>query len=109
LREGGEEDGVDAEGVDVVEALGDAFEVAGAVGVGVAEGARVDLVEDGVLEPGLRGEAGADPAGAGEGLGVESDGARECGERDGESGEDGFRGSDGSRSWCALVCWLPVA
>ena len=49
---GGDPDGVDAEGLEVVEALGDAVEVADAVAVGVLEAAGVDLVDDGVLPPG---------------------------------------------------------
>ena len=49
--EGGEPDGVDAEGRQVGDAAGDAGEVADAVAVGVGEGARVDLVDDGVLPP----------------------------------------------------------
>ena len=49
---GGDPDGVDAEGLEVVEARGDAVEVADAVAVGVLEAARVDLVDDGVLPPG---------------------------------------------------------
>jgi len=59
VAEGGDEagvqpDGVDAEVAEVGELLDDAAEVADAVAVGVAEGLRVDLVEDGVLEPGRR-------------------------------------------------------
>ena len=49
---GRDPDGVDAELLEVVEALGDAVEVADAVAVGVLEGARVDLVDDCVLPPG---------------------------------------------------------
>ncbi len=41
----GEQDGVGAERMDVVEALGDAFEAFG------AEAVRVDLINDGVLPP----------------------------------------------------------
>ena len=37
--------------MEIVEALGDAVEVADAVVVGVLEAARVDLVDDGVLPP----------------------------------------------------------
>ena len=48
---GRDPDGVDAEGLEVVEALGDAVEVADAVAVGVLEGAGVDLVDDGVVLP----------------------------------------------------------
>ncbi len=50
---GGEPDGVDAEVLQVVEPLGDAVEVADAVTVGVLEAAGVDLVDDGVLPPGV--------------------------------------------------------
>ncbi len=49
---GGDPDGVDAEGLEVVEALGDAVEVADAVSVGVLKAAGVDLVDYGVLPPG---------------------------------------------------------
>ena len=44
-------DAVDAEPLQVVELLGQADEVAAAVGVAVGEAADVDLVEDGALEP----------------------------------------------------------
>ncbi len=50
---GGDPDGVDAELLDVVEARGDAFDVADAVAVGVLKAAGVDLVDDGVLPPGV--------------------------------------------------------
>ncbi len=49
---GRDPDGVDAEGFEVAEALGDAVEVANAVAVGVLKAARVDLVEDGMFPPG---------------------------------------------------------
>ena len=49
---GRDPDGVDAEGLEVVEALGDAVEVADAVAVGVLEAAGIDLVDDRVLPPG---------------------------------------------------------
>ncbi len=48
---GRDPDGVDAEGLQVVEALGDAVEIADAVAVGVLKAAWVDLVDDGVLPP----------------------------------------------------------
>jgi hypothetical protein len=48
---GGEPDGVDAEGFEVVEVGGDAVQVADAVAVGVLITARVDLVDDGVFPP----------------------------------------------------------
>ena len=69
--DGGEEEGVGAEGVDVVEALGYAVEAAGCwvfVG-GRVEVEGVHLVDDGVLPPDVGVHAGADPTGAGEGLG----------------------------------------
>jgi len=47
-------DRVDAEVMEVGQLLDDPAEVADAVAVGVAEGLRVDLVEDGVFEPGGR-------------------------------------------------------
>ena len=49
--EGADPERVDAERLEVAEAPGDAVEVAGAVAVGVLEGARVDLVEDAGLPP----------------------------------------------------------
>ena len=63
--DGGEEEAVDAEGLDVVETLGDAVETAAAVG---AEVDRIDFVDDGMFPPDVGIDAGADPAGAGEGL-----------------------------------------
>ena len=44
-------DGVDAEGLQIVEAGGDAFDVADAVAVGILKTARVDLVENRVTPP----------------------------------------------------------
>ena len=70
-RDFGEKDGVCAEGVDVVEALGDAVKAARCwvfVG-GRVEVERVHLVDDGVLPPDVGVHSGADPARAGEGLG----------------------------------------
>ncbi|GAV95278.1 hypothetical protein ADENT20671_2062 [Actinomyces denticolens] len=57
--EGGQPDGVDAEGGEVGGAVGDTSEVPDAVAVGVGEGAGVDLVDDGVAPPvGVRGRCG---------------------------------------------------
>jgi hypothetical protein len=69
--DGGEEEGVGAEGVDVVETLGYAVEAAaGGVFVGGrVEIERIHLVDDGVLPPDVGVHAGADPARASEGLG----------------------------------------
>ena len=53
----GDPDGVDAEPLDVVEAVVDPGEVADAVAVGVEETARVDLVDSGAAPPGTRGVA----------------------------------------------------
>ena len=64
----GEEERVDAEGLDVVEVLGDAVEAAAAGG---AEVDGIYLVDDGVLPPDVRVDAGAGPAGACEDLGVD--------------------------------------
>ena len=44
-------DGVDAEIVEVVEARGDALDVADAVAIGVLKAARIKLVDDGVTPP----------------------------------------------------------
>ena len=63
--EGGKEKGVRAEGMDVVEMQSDAVEGVASGGVEVD---GVDLVDDGVLPPDVGVDAGADPAGAGEGL-----------------------------------------
>ena len=49
--DGREPDRVDAEFLQVVEALGDAVQVADAVAVRVLKAARIDLVDDGVLPP----------------------------------------------------------
>ena len=51
---GAEPDDVDAEVLEVIEAAGDAVEVADAVAVRVLEGARVDLVDDCFFPPALR-------------------------------------------------------
>ena len=51
LEERQQPDAVHAQPLQVVELLGQAAEVAGTVAVGVEEGACVDLVEDGRLEP----------------------------------------------------------
>jgi len=69
--DGGEKEGVGAEGVDVVEALGYAVEAAAwcvFVG-GRVEVEGIHLVDDGVLPPDVGVDAGADPAWAGKGLG----------------------------------------
>ena len=50
---GGDPDGVDAQVVEVIEVLGDSLEIAEAVVVRVTETAGIDLVEDGVLPPGM--------------------------------------------------------
>jgi len=63
--DGGEEERVGAEGVDVVEALRDAVEAGAVVGVEVC---GIYLIDDGVLPPEVGGDAGADPARAGESL-----------------------------------------
>src|SRR6202012_4153146 len=59
---GRDPDGIDAEALEVVEALGDAVEVADAVAVGVLIATGIDLVDDCVLPPGaivlLRGSGG---------------------------------------------------
>ena len=78
--ERGEEEGVDAEGVDVVEALGDALYV--------IEAAWVGLVDDGVSPPGAGAHAGTDPAGTGQGLG-EGGGGEEEGQEEGAAGGHG--------------------
>ena len=49
--DGREPDGVDAEFLEVVEALGNAVQVADTVAVGVLKAARVNLVDDSVLPP----------------------------------------------------------
>jgi hypothetical protein len=71
--------------VDVFEALGDALEAAAAGGIEVD---GIYLVDDGVLPPDVGVHAGADPAGAGEGLGFEwrseSGSEKGAGEAEGE-------------------------
>jgi hypothetical protein len=84
--DGSEEEGVGAEGLDVIEALGDTVKAA------AADGAEVDgvyFVDDGVLPPNVGVDAGADPAGAGEGL---RQGGR--GERAGEAEDEESAGSE---------------
>jgi len=78
--ERGEENGVGAEGVNVVEALGDAVDAAAADGVEVG---GVHLVNDGALPPEIGRYAGAHPAGSGEGLGSGEGNGR--GQRAGET------------------------
>ncbi len=73
---GRDPDGVDAEGLEVGEALSDAVEVADAVVICVLKAARVDLVDDGVVIPGGVGGGG----GLGEGWVGEKEGEEE--ERD---------------------------
>ena len=63
---GAEPDDVDAELLEVVELGGDAGEVADAVAVGVLEGARVDLVDDGFFPP--CGLVAVDEGGRGDGV-----------------------------------------
>lgn len=82
-----EEDGVNAEGLDVVEALGDAAEAAAAGGTEVD---GIYLVDDWVLPPNVRVDAGADPTRAGKGL---SRGPRdECAGAGQTEGEDSAGG-----------------
>ena len=50
-EEGRDPDGIDAEPGQIRKVRPDAVEVTDAVAVGVGEGPRVDLVEDGVLPP----------------------------------------------------------
>ena len=57
-EEGRDPDAVDAQIGDVVEPLGDAGKIADPVTIGVAEGARVDLVDDRPAPPCERGVGG---------------------------------------------------
>jgi hypothetical protein len=75
--------------LEVVEALGEAAEVAGAVGVGVLEVVGIDLIEDGVAPPGSWRKARADPAGTGEGLGWRCCSAG-CGDEEQSAEEEAF-------------------
>ena len=81
--ERGEEDGVCAEGVNVVEALGDAVQTATAGGVEVG---GVHLVDDGSLPPEIGCHARSRPAGSREGLGLSEGNCRgqSAGEIEGE-------------------------
>ncbi len=63
--DGGEEEAVGTEGLDVVEMLGDAVETAA---VGGAEVDGIDLIDDGMFPPNVGADAGAGPAGACEDL-----------------------------------------
>ena len=78
-----EEDGVSAEGVNVVEALGDAVQIAAAGGVEVG---GVHLVDDGSLPPEIGCHARSHPAGSREGLGSSEGNCRSqsAGETEGE-------------------------
>jgi hypothetical protein len=96
--DGREEEGVGAEGVDVVETLGDAVETAACCGFvdWRVEVEGVHLVDDRVLPPDVGVDAGADPAGAGEGLG-QSAGSEQAGVGQGED-EESARGRHGHRA-----------
>lgn len=90
--DGGEKEGVGTEGLDIVEALGDAVETA------AASGAEVDgiyLIDDGVFPPNVGVDAGADPAGACKGL--------RKGRRDEDAGEKKREVSARNRYGHALV------
>ena len=82
---GREPDDVDAELLEVVEAAGDAGDVADAVSVGVLEAAGVDLVDDSFLPPAL----GVAVGGGLGGLGVDGGGRKDEGDRK-EGGERGY-------------------
>ncbi len=63
--DGGEEEGVDAERLNVVEALGDSAETAAFCGTEVD---GIHLIDDGVLPPNVGVDAGSDPARSGKSL-----------------------------------------
>ena len=63
--EGGEEEGVDAEGVDVVQTLADTVKSAA---VGGAEVDGVYFIDDGTFPPDVGGDTGAGPTGTSENL-----------------------------------------
>ena len=86
--ERGEEKGVGAEGVNVIEALGETLYV--------IEAAWVGLVDDGVSPPGTGAHAGADPAGTGQSLGDGGRGEEEC-------KEEGAAGGHGRVSVSGVV------
>jgi hypothetical protein len=78
--DGSEEDRVDTQGVEVVEALSEAVEGAA---FGGAEVGGIHVVDDGVLPPGVGAHAGAGPARTGEGL-CQCEGGKCAGEKEGE-------------------------
>jgi hypothetical protein len=80
-----EEDGVGAEGVNVVEALGDAVQTAAACGVEVG---GVHLVDDGSLPPEIGCHARAHPARSREGLGLSERNGRGQSAGETEGGEE---------------------
>ena len=92
---GSDPDGVDAELLEVVEARGDAVEVADAVAVGVLKAARIDLVDDGVLPPGI-GRSGL----RGRGREGRREGAAEKGESYSRNGGEARRQTPGARCGC---------
>ena len=107
--DGGEEEDVGAERLDVFEALGDAVEAAACWDFvdGGTEVEGVHFVDDGLLPPDVGVDAVADPAGASEGLGVSG-----CGESGGETeGEKSTKGQCGHRAIDEMLrevarCWM---
>jgi hypothetical protein len=95
---GREQEGVDAEGLDVVEMLGDAVETAAASGTEVD---GVDLVDDGMLPPDVGADAGAGPAGTCEDLGFS---VWSKGRRDDETSET--EGEESVESGCDHALYL---
>ena len=81
--DGSEEERVDAERAEVVEALGYSVE---ATAAGGAEVGGIDVVDDGVLPPEVSGHSGADPAGTSESL-CRRGRVKGAGEQDGEESE----------------------
>ena len=84
--DGSEEDGVDTQGMEVVEMLRDAAEGAA---FGGAEVGGVNVVDDGVLPPRVRIHAGSGPARTGEGL-CQCGGGKGAGEEEGEESAGSF-------------------
>jgi hypothetical protein len=88
----GEKESVNAEGVNVVETLGDTVETAASGGTEVD---RVYLVDDRTFPPDVCGDAGASPAGTGKDLGF---GGSACDKRGGGAGET--KGKESAEVWC---------
>jgi hypothetical protein len=88
----GEKESVNAEGLNVVQTLGDTVDTAAAGGIEVD---RIYFVDDGTFPPDVGGDAGASPAGTGKDLGF---GVRAWDKHGGGAGET--KGEESAGVWC---------